>query len=86
MSTDDRELADSLLPPEKVKAETGACKGHCEQRRLRIAQIRLRGDDGPTGELSPPEKFLQVGNKFYDMKFIQSVPCYGPHQLEFCDE
>lgn len=79
-------IVQSLSPPEKPKAETGRCIAHCTQNRTRIAQIKLRGDDGPSGELSPPEKFLQVGDKFYDMKFIQSVPCYGRHQLEFCDE
>lgn len=66
------------LYPEKPKAET--------EGRVRIAQIKLRGDDGPNGELSPPEKFLQVGDKFYDYKGIQSVPAYHAGQLEFCDE
>ena len=71
-------IVQSLSPPEKPKAET--------EGRVRIAQIKLRGDDGPNGELSPPVKFLQVGNKFYDFIGIQSVPAFHAGQLEFCDE
>ncbi len=75
-------------PPEKKKAETerGACRAHCQQGRIRIAQIKMRDENGPTDELSTPERFLQLGDKFYDLKFIQSVPAYHAGQLEFCDE
>lgn len=75
-------------PPEKKKAETerGKCIAHCQQGRIRIAQIKMRDANGPTEDLSTPEKFLQLGDKFYDLKFIQSVPAYHAGQLEFCDE
>ena len=46
---------------------------------IRMAQIKLRDENGPTDNLSPPEKFI-------DLKFLDTVPAYHSGQLEFCDE
>jgi hypothetical protein len=54
---------------------------------IRIAQIILRDDNGPTELRSPPERFIEFRpGKFIDLKFLDTVPAYHSRQLEFCDE
>ena len=54
---------------------------------IRMAQIKLRDENGPTDNLSPPEKFIEFRpGKFIDLKFLDTVPAYHSGQLEFCDE
>lgn len=69
-----------ILYPEKSESKTKSVP-------LRIAQIKLRDDNGPTNELSPPEQFIELTpGKFYDVKAIKSVPAMHAGQLGFCDE
>lgn len=77
----DLRIREPILPPEKKESKTKILN-----LPVRIAQIKLRDDNGPTDNLSSPERFLQIGDKFYDLKHIQSVPAFHVGQLEFCDE
>mgnify|MGYP000889918228 CR=1 FL=1 len=55
--------------------------------RIRIAQVILRDDNGPTEDRSPPEQFIEFRpGKFIDLKFLDTVPAYHSGQLDFCDE
>lgn len=74
-------IVQQLSSPEKMESKTKLLN-----LPVRIAQIKIRDDNGPTSNLGPPEHFLQIGDKFYDLKFIKSVPGYHVGQLEFCDE
>lgn len=68
-------------PPEKVKTKTKS------SIPVRIAQIILRDDNGPTDQRSTPEQFIEFRpGKFIDLKFLDSVPAYHSGQLDFCDE
>ena len=54
---------------------------------IRIAQIILRDDNGPTELRSPPERFIEFRpGKFIDLKFLYTLPAYHSSQLEFCEE
>lgn len=74
-------IVQSLTPPEKKESKTKL------SLPIRIAQIILRDDNGPTDARSTPESFIEFRpGKFIDLKFLDTVPAFHTSQLEFCDE
>lgn len=47
------------------------------------ARIKLRNDNGPTGELSEPVEVVEHNGKYYRLDQIQSVPPLLAEQLVF---
>lgn len=45
------------------------------------ARIKLRGDSGPSGELSEPKRFVEIDGLFYEVDWIKSVPGLRQDQL-----
>ena len=71
----------NVSPPEKRDSKTRITLP------VRMAQIILRDDNGPTDRRSIPENFFEFrSGKFIDLKFLDTVPAYHAGQLEFCDE
>jgi hypothetical protein len=46
------------------------------------ARIRLRNDDGPTGELSTPLEYALIDGKYYPLAWIKTGQGALPEQLE----
>lgn len=45
------------------------------------ARIKLRGDSGPSGELSEPKRVIEIDGMFYEVDWIKSVPGLRHDQL-----
>lgn len=49
------------------------------------ARIKLRGDIGPSGELSEPERFVEIDGLYYSVDWIKSAPGLRLDQLAEID-
>lgn len=51
----------------------------------RTGRIKLRGDSGPSGELSEPMRFRLVRGRYYEEKWILSAPGLRGDQIQWDD-
>jgi hypothetical protein len=49
------------------------------------ARVKLRGDSGPSGELSEQRRFVEIDGLYYDVNWIKSVPGLRLDQLAEID-